>query len=269
MRNTRISWTNITWNPLRGCSRKSPGCTNCYAETMAARFSGPGQPYHGYAEMTPAGPRWTGKIGFVANHINDPLNWRKPSRIFVNSTSDVFHERAEDSWLQEIFRIMERANWHTFQVLTKRETVMRDWMEKEAQRLRLKWPPKNVHLGVSVENQEYADIRVPVLQETRAAVRFISAEPLLGPVNIRPYLAKGGISWLIAGAESGYGARPMDEAWVRDLRDQCVQYGVKFFYKQRIGKDGKKVETPKLDGRRWTQYPTRLAGRPVAFTKAV
>ena len=215
--------------------------------------------------MTPSGPRWTGKVGLVENHLNDPLNWRKPARIFVNSTSDVFYEEAEDDWIQKIFGVMQRAHWHTFQILTKRETVMRDWMEKEAQRLHVKWPPKNVHLGVSVENQEYADLRVPVLQQTRAAVRFLSVEPMIGPVNLRPYLKAGGIHQIIVGCESGPNARPMDEAWVRDLRDQCVEFGVKYFYKQKIGKDGKKIETPKLDGRRWTQYPTRLA----TFTKAV
>ena len=263
-RDTGISWTDSTWNPVRGCSRISKGCENCYAERMAARFSDPGKPYHGYAEMTPSGPRWTGKLGFIERHINDPLNWKKPARIFVNSTSDLFHEDMPWEWIEKVFGIMLKAKWHTFQVLTKRADKMRDWMNEVKDRAGhlikasgSSWPPNNVHLGVSVEDQAAATKRIPSLMGTPAYIRFLSVEPLIGPVDLGSYLSTGRIDWVIAGAESGPGARPMQEDWVRVIRDQCVRYNVKLFYKQKITKDGKKIETPKIDGRRWTQFPTR------------
>jgi protein gp37 len=251
-RNGGIIWTETTWNPVRGCSKVSPGCANCYAERMAARFCGPGEPYHG----TIADGRWTGKVRLEEDALTAPMRWRKPRRIFVCSMSDLFHPEVPDSYIGKIFGVMAEAHQHTFQVLTKRAQRMLEWSKSVAHYPkgdRSKspvpgWPP-NVWLGVTAEDQKRVDERIPLLLQTPAAVRFVSCEPLLGPVD----LAKAGavwsdmndkiipgcrsigtkeINWVIVGGESGPGARPMHPDWARGLRDQCQAAGVPFLFKQ-------------------------------------
>jgi protein gp37 len=257
--NTGIQWTDATWNPIRGCSRVSEGCRNCYAEVVAARFSGPGQPYEGLARRTSnGGARWTGKIMFVEKHLEDPLRWRKPSRIFVNSMSDLFHEGVSDEQLSRIFVVMAKAQRHTFQVLTKRPERMLNWFMKQSlvttseelfTAAAGRWPLPNVWLGVSVEDQKAADERIPLLLRAPAAIRFLSCEPLLGPVDLVPFLfdevegttmpdysapraSNRGLSWVIVGGESGPNARPCDTQWIRDIVDQCQAAGAAPFVKQ-------------------------------------
>ncbi|MFN3261678.1 MAG: DUF5131 family protein [Pikeienuella sp.] len=272
---TSIEWTDATWNPVRGCSRVSEGCRNCYAEVMAARFSGPGDWGEGLAEIVgPPGKRdhrWTGKVKLAEHLLDQPLRWRRPRRIFVNSTSDLFHEAIPDDWIDRVFAVMALAPQHTFQVLTKRPERMRDYLTRHDVGLRwadatdklpgagvrVIWPETvvrwtkeglpNVWLGVSVEDQAAADSRIPPLLATPAAKRFISAEPLLGPINLGAIegewdaLDDGAdesvapepiLDWVIAGGESGPGARPMHPDWPRSLRDQCAAAGVPFFFKQ-------------------------------------
>lgn len=275
---TAIEWTDATWNPIRGCSRVSEGCRNCYAETVAARFSGPGHPYHGLARRVtrPDGTseaRWTGKIAVIDTAMTQPMRWTRPRRIFVNSMSDLFHEDVPDEVIDRVFAVMALAPQHVFQVLTKRPERMRqylvatfedgaverrdlittaalDWRDanpdaNEEYRYTdndcfiqpSRWPLPNVWLGVSVEDQATANERIPALLETPAAVRFISAEPLLGSVDLTrlfhtPLDMAGGLNWVIVGGESGTGARPMHPDWARSLRDQCAAAGVPFFFKQ-------------------------------------
>jgi protein gp37 len=258
---TAIEWTDATWNPVRGCTRVSEGCRNCYAEGVAARFSGPGQPFEGFADRARTGSKWTGKMALVPGMLTQPLRWQKPRRIFVNSMSDLFHEALPDEAIDEVFSVMGQADdrglGHTFQILTKRSARMRLYMETRARaawnRARLRpdaWPARNIHLGVSVENQAAADERIPDLLAASARVRFLSCEPLLGPVYLRfvhdaetGECIKGGfpmfgpkptnrLHWVIAGGESGPGARPMHPDWARSLREQCAAAGVPFFFKQ-------------------------------------
>ena len=232
MSTTSIEWTDKVWNPVRGCSRVSEGCRNCYAERFAARFSDPEQVtvcvepgttivpaghWHGYAERTPSGPRWTGKVSLVPEKLAEPLSWRKPARVFVNSTSDLFHEALSDVSIAAVFGAMAAAPHHTFQVLTKRPKRMREWFDwigggqemaliadhldealidagipawspKRGKSGAGPWPLPNVWPGVSVENQKTADERIPLLLQTPAAVRFVSYEPALGPVDFSPWL---------------------------------------------------------------------------------
>jgi len=266
---TKIEWTDATWNPLRGCSRVSEGCRNCYAERVAARFSGPGLPYEGLT--TPAG-NWNGKVKLVEDHLTDPLKWKKPRKIFVNSMSDLFHESVPFDWIDRIFAVMREARHHTFQVLTKRPERMAEYVGAERKRViwnRLLdvsgaaplWPLPNVWLGVSVEDQPSADKRIQELLRCHAAVRWLSVEPMLGPVDLWvdglwckacPHCEESGhhcpetgawecracdgtqksnevaIDWVVCGG----GERPMHPDWVRSLRDQCVNAGVPFFFKQ-------------------------------------
>ena len=267
---TGIEWTDATWNPVRGCTRVSEGCRHCYAEIMAARFSGPGQWGEGLAEIVGEGARrdhrWTGKVALAEGLLDQPLRWRRPRRIFVNSTSDLFHEAIPDDWIDRVFAVMALAPRHTFQVLTKRPERMREYfmhddgfgrwgyIEHFARQMLTKMgkaqPQRktlahhggsnmpHVWLGVSVEDQATADARIPPLLATPAAKRFISAEPLLGPVDLTPWLGDDGalaplsLDWVIAGGESGPGARPMHPDWARSLRDQCAAAGVAFFFKQ-------------------------------------
>lgn len=256
---TRIEWTDQTWNPIRGCTRVSEGCRHCYAERQAARFAGPGQPFDGYVTGSGAGARWTGRVELVEAKLYEPLGWRRPRRVFVNSMSDLFHESLPDECIDRVFAVMALAPQHTFQVLTKRHERMREYMSGDrygvvnaaveivsdargdvaglVQRENMDatglWPLPNVWLGMSVEDQPTADERMPVLSATPAAVRYVSAEPLLGPVDLRPWLvATPRLDWVIVGGESGPGARPMHPDWVRSLRDQCAEAGVPFFFKQ-------------------------------------
>lgn len=239
-----IEWTNATWNPVRGCTKVSPGCKHCYAETFAERFRGvAGHPYEQGFD-----PR------FVPDQLDAPLHWKKPRRVFVNSMSDLFHEAFTNEQIAAVFSVMDECPRHTFQVLTKRSERLRAWAawaKASAWEWRM-WPVPNVWLGVSAEDRKYGLPRIDDLRETPAAVRFLSCEPLLedlGTVDLT------GIDWVIAGAESGHGARPMNEDWVRSLRDQCADAGVPFFYKQRL--DGRrKVSLPLLDGVQHAEFPS-------------
>jgi len=215
---TTIEWTRAddgtsgaTWNPVTGCTKVSPGCAHCYAETFAERFRGVAG--HHYEQGF--------DLRLWPERLELPLRWRRPRRIFVNSMSDLFHEDVPTAYVREVFEVMQGASWHTFQVLTKRHQRL---VELAPQ---LPWPP-NVWMGVSIENRRFVE-RADALRQVPAAVRFISAEPLLGPLA---GLSLEGIHWLIAGGESGPRARPMHPAWVMDLRDRCQAAGVAFFFKQ-------------------------------------
>ncbi len=251
---TGIEWTDATWNPLRGCSRVSEGCRHCYAEAVAARFSDEGMPYHGLATRTPSGPRWTGTVRLIEEHLADPLKWRKPRRVFVNSMSDLFHESVPDGWIDSIFAVMALAPDHTFQILTKRAERMQQYLSDPARhraivaamdmpvwlpagrrflRVPENWPMPNVWLGVSVEHQQAADQRIPHLLDTPAAVRFLSAEPLLGGLDIGKHRPGArGLHWVIVGGESGHGARPCETWWIRNILGQCRDADVACFVKQ-------------------------------------
>jgi protein gp37 len=308
-RGSGINWTDQTWNPVRGCTRVSQGCTNCYAERMAARFSGLGEPYEGLAKNTPQGPRWTGEVKLIPEHLRDPLRWQKPRRIFVNSMSDLFHEKLSDEAIAAVFGIMAAAGKHTFQVLTKRPDRMSRWFvwldqmaercasifpddslawrrahvlssaalrnalglaSSERKQLRAGeleargWPLPNVWLGTTTEDQPAAEKRVPHLLETPAVVRFLSVEPMLGPVDLANIDVLAGLScaadlpphprihlnaftghlcgpdefmgarihWVICGGESGPRARRMDPTWAEDVAKQCATAHVAFHFKQ-------------------------------------
>lgn len=248
---TTIEWTRNddgtpgrTWNPVTGCTKISAGCDNCYAETIAERFRGHAAFPKGF------------DVQIRTDKVNDPLKWRKATRVFVNSMSDLFHAEVDQHWIADIFAVMAAARRHTFQLLTKRHGRMRSllndpaWVDEVRTRALSKglstsdwqWPLPNLWLGVSVENQQWADIRVPALTQTPAVVRFLSCEPLLGPVDVSEWLGdtdsdepgmyRDGIHWVIAGGESGRKARPMAPQWATSLRDQCAAADVPFFFKQ-------------------------------------
>ncbi len=231
---TGIEWTDATWNPVTGCTKVSPGCKHCYAERLAVRLKAMGNPrYRRGFELT-----------LQPDQLTLPLRWRRPKRIFVNSMSDLFHEAVPETFIRDVFDVMTEASWHTFQILTKRSERLLSLAH------RLPWP-SNVWLGVSVESAAYVR-RIDHLRHTPAAVRFLSIEPLLGPV---PRLRLEGIHWVIVGGESGGGRREMAPEWVRQIRDHCVDAEVPFFFKQWGGR------TPKsrgrtLDGRTWEEMPS-------------
>ena len=299
-----IEWTDATWNPVTGCTKVSPGCDHCYAEGIANRFRGPAFP-NGF------------EVTLRPKRLAEPFRWQTPRRVFVNSMSDLFHESVPDDYIAHVFAVMALTPRHTYQVLTKRHGRMRTLLGDEDFRSQVSgyivaytvedghddshlcwparphdwWPLDNVWLGVSVENQQWADIRVPALLATPAAVRFLSCEPLLGPVSLLrlPFPkwsirqrtdmvidALGGkygvpgqwqapaaarVDWVIVGGESGAGARPMKAEWAHSLRDQCVEAGVPFFFKQwgtynAAGhRAGKKAAGRILGGRTWDEYP--------------
>jgi protein gp37 len=230
---TKIEWTDKSWNPVTGCTKVSPGCDHCYAETFAERFRGvPGNHFEQGFDLK----LWPDRLSI-------PLRTKKPQKFFVNSMSDLFHQDIPDDYIAQVFAVMNQASRHTFQVLTKRPSRAALIASK------LTWT-SNIWMGTSIESNNYI-WRADKLRQVPAATRFISAEPLLGELT---HLNLDGIHWLIAGAESGHGARPMDENWVRFLRDRCVDGRVAFFYKQNAVK-GRKLPTPELDGKTWTQYP--------------
>lgn len=253
-RGTAIEWTDATWNPIRGCSRVSEGCRNCYAESVAARFSGDGQPYEGLASFVTIGKgteqervvsQWSGDIRFVERHLHDPQQWKQPLRIFVNSMSDLFHPGVTGPMLAEIFEVMGKARQHTYQILTKRPERMYEALKaastpEVARAFELttgqKWPPSNWIFGVSIEDQETANHRLPILARCNAAKRMISYEPAIGPVDFEKALgdARRAIlfDWIIVGGESGHRARPMHPDWARSVRDLCSHLGIPFFFKQ-------------------------------------
>ena len=236
-----IEWTESTWNPVTGCTKVSPGCKHCYAERMAERLQAMGQPNykHGFA------------LTLQPKMLELPLHWKKPQTIFVNSMSDLFHEDVPLAYIQRVFDVMRRAHWHRFQVLTKRADRLAELSPE------INWPA-NVWMGVSVENATYVD-RIDDLRKTGARVKFLSLEPLLGPL---PNLKLRNIDWVIVGGESGSRARPMDAAWVTDIRDQCLRAGVAFFFKQWGGKNKKKAGRV-LEGRTYDEMPSGTA-LPVA-----
>ncbi len=246
MATSDIEWTEATWNPLAGCKIVSPGCTNCYAMRMAARLQAMGMTkYAGTTRKSGKRHVWTGKVNTDRTALSAPLAWRKPQRIFVNSMSDLFQEKADERFIRQVWRVMEKANWHTFQILTKRPERMLAVLSKAA------FPVlPNVWLGTSVESGEYIG-RVDVLRRVPARVRFVSFEPLLAPI-IDPDLT--GIHWAIVGGESGPRARPMEPWWVEELRDACKRQDVAFFFKQWGGPRKKKTGRI-LEDRTWDEYP--------------
>ena len=230
-----IEWTEATWNPVTGCDQVSPGCAHCYAKTFAERWRGvPDHPYEQGFDLR-----------IWPERLEQPSHWRRPRMIFVNSMSDLFHEEIPDEFIGQVFEAMREADWHTFQILTKRHQRLVDLAG------RFDWPP-NVWMGVSIENRRFVH-RADFLREVPAAVRFISAEPLLGPLE---GLDLSQIDWLIAGGESGPGHRPVREAWLLQLRDQCQRDGVDFFFKQWGGRWPKQGGR-QLDGREWNALPQR------------
>ncbi len=277
MSKTSIGWTDWTWNPTRGCTAVSPGCLNCYAGTMASRFSDPGYWGHGFAERNgkPGGGRWTGKVALVPNKLAEPLSWRKPRTCFVNSTSDLFHESLSFEEIAAVIGIIAASPRHTFQVLTKRAPRMREWFEwiagagarcdypadsvsvwartalrgngiagsrfrKATYKVMPSWPLPNLWIGVSAEDQKRWDERVWQLEDCPAPVRFVSAEPLLSRVDI----GCPQVDQVIVGAESGPGARPMQTEWAASIRDQCKDAGVAFYMKQFSTPKGRKITDP-------------------------
>ena len=243
-----IEWTDETWNPVTGCTQVSPGCDHCYMFALYPRLTAMGVP--GYEE----GPT---EVRMMPDRLEAPLRWTRPRRVFVNSMSDVFHPRVPYDYVSNIFDVMREAadrRGHVFQVLTKRPGRAVGWWERNRERYGGAWPD-GVWIGASVENQRYAP-RIEVLARLPAAVRFVSAEPLLGPVDLRRWLDSGKLHWVIAGGESGHRARPMDPEWARDLRDQARAAGVAFFLKQLGGRRGKRSgDKAILDGKTWAQMP--------------
>ncbi len=228
-----IEWTESTWNPVTGCDKISPGCKYCYAERMAERLQSMGQ--QNYKDGF--------KLTLQPKMLDLPLQWKKPQTIFVNSMSDLFHKNVPLEYIQRVFDVMRRADWHRFQILTKRAARLAELSEA------IDWP-ENVWMGVSVENADHVG-RIDDLRTTGAAVKFLSLEPLLGPL---PQLKLKNIDWVIVGGESGHRARPMDPAWVTNIRDQCARTGVAFFFKQWGGKNKKKAGRV-LEGRTYDGMP--------------
>lgn len=243
--NSKIEWTDATWNPIRGCTKISPGCAHCYAETFAERFRGvPGHPYEQGFDLR-----------LMPEKLGEPLRWAKSKMVFVNSMSDLFHEGVADDYIEQVCRVMQQASWHTFQVLTKRSERMRAMLQS-----RLSFAARESHIwfGVSVENRKHGLPRIEHLRAAPAGLRMLSVEPLLedlGPLDL------SGIGWVILGGESGPGARPMEADWVRSIRDQCGAAGVSFFFKQwggvRKSKSGRL-----LDGRTHDEAPERTRVLP-------
>ncbi|MDI6752825.1 MAG: phage Gp37/Gp68 family protein [Thermodesulfobacteriota bacterium] len=253
---SKIEWTDATWNPVTGCTKVSPACTNCYAERFAERFRGvPGHPYEQGFDLK----LWPERLTL-------PLRWKQPRTVFVNSMSDLFHEDVPEDFIGKVFEVMIDANHHIFQILTKRSERMLAWLQSNFTLAsngngKPAWPP-HIWLGVSVENQNYT-WRIRHLQKTPALVRYLSIEPLLGPISLNAGLLDG-INWVILGGESGPHARPMNPEWVYDVRDQCERYSVPFFFKQwgaydQYGKRvGKKRAGRIFDGRTYDAVPNSL-----------
>jgi len=244
--NSKIEWTEATWNPVAGCSIISPGCTNCYAMRMAKRLDAMGQEkYAGLTRMSGGRPKWNGRMRLDEASLDIPRSWRQGRMIFVNSMSDLFHEDVPLNFIQRVFGVMRDCRHHTFQVLTKRSGRLNEISAE------LQWSP-NIWMGVSVENSDYT-YRIDDLRSCGAHVKFLSLEPLIGDVG---EMNLKGIDWAIAGGESGPGARFMDPAWVRSIRDQCVASNVAFHFKQWGGVNKKKTGRM-LDGRTWDELPSK------------
>ena len=244
---TAIEWTDETWNPITGCSRVSPGCENCYMFALYPRLRAMGVP--GY-EDTPE------TVREMPERLRTPLTWKRPRKVFVNSMSDMFHPRVSYDFISEAFGVMKEAERHVFQALTKRPGRAVGWWNAQGEKLLGEWPA-NVWLGTSVESQKYAP-RLSVLGRAPAKIRFVSAEPLLGPLDLSQWLSDGTLHWVIVGGESGPKAREMDEDWARGLRDQSLRWETPFFLKQLGGRRGKRSgDEAKLDGRLWRETPER------------
>ena len=243
---TEIEWTDATWNPVTGCTKISAGCDHCYAERFSERFRGTrGHPFETGFDLT-----------LRPERLEQPLTWRKARMIFVNSMSDLFHKEVPREFIGRVFDTMERAQWHTFQVLTKRSSLMRDFLRR---RYGAKRGPPHMWFGVSVEDGSKKS-RIRHLQDAPAGVRFLSIEPLIGPVGTLDF---AGIDWVIVGGESGPGARHINPEWVRDVRDQCLAAGVALFFKQ-WGGLRPKSRGRELDGREWSDFPKPLVAFDVA-----
>lgn len=240
MAKTDIEWTDRVWNVVRGCSMISAGCAHCYAMRQAHRFAGPGQPYEGLTDLGPDGPRWTGEVRLIWDRLDEPYALRVPQRIFVNSMSDLFHRDVPFDFLSAVFDVCYHASRHTFQILTKRPQRLLEYIQYvTSDRTRPgsldrmmghRWPLPGVWLGVSVEDQATAEARIPVLRSASAAGRWVSAEPLLAQLDLRPYLSD--LHWVVVGGETGPGARPCEVAWIRSLIAQCRDARVPVFVKQ-------------------------------------
>lgn len=299
--NSAIEWTDATWSPTLGCTRVSDGCDHCYAMRTVHRMSfNPNEKVSSAAEGLTAyrpgvGVVWTNRVRTLPDRLDLPLRWRKPRRVFVDSQSDLFHDQVSDEFIARVFAVMAWTPRHTYQILTKRHARMRSLLNSAEFQQSVRWfhdvrddmpslrypasdldfpapgdpilPLPNVWLGVSVEDQKWADIRIPALLETPAAVRFLSCEPLLGPIELAAWTHWDdgslryseppqiqGIDWLIAGGESGAGYRFVDGDWVRSLRDQCVESEIPFLFKQWGGHTAK-AGGRELDGRTWDEYP--------------
>lgn len=244
--NSKIEWTDATWNPVRGCTKVSPGCKHCYAETFAERFRGTlGHPF---------------EFGFdlriVPEKLGDPIRWTRPQKIFVNSMSDLFHESVPDSYIEQVSRVMLAANWHTYQILTKRADRMQKLL---ITKLKKGAAASHIWWGVSVEDRKFGLPRIPKLRAARAKSTFLSVEPLLEDLG---NFDLAGIDWVIVGGESGPGARPLDKLWVQSIQKQCFHAEVPFFFKQ-WGGVRKKAAGRLLDGRTYDEFP-EVTRNPVA-----
>lgn len=269
---TSIEWTGETWNPTTGCDRVSSGCDRCYALTMAGRLKLMGQAkYQRDGNPETSGPGFG--LTLHPDVLDAPFHTRKPTTYFVNSMSDLFHKDVPDEFIANVFAVMAQTPRHTYQILTKRPQRMAAWVNAVEQSeawwshngrkaskggiyiadASTPWPLPNVWAGTSIESNRYT-WRANHLRSTPAAVRFLSLEPLLGPL---PSLDLTGIDWVIVGAESGRGARPMDEGWVREIKDRCVELGIPFFFKQKATPAGRKISLPMLDDRTWAEMPER------------
>ena len=238
-----IEWTDATWNPVTGCTKITRGCDNCYAARFAERWRGvAGHPFSTGFDLT-----------LRPERVKQPLKWRRPRMIFVNSMSDLFHKDVPTAFIDQVFDTMEAANWHVFQVLTKRSSIMRNYLRR---RYRGDRGPRHIWCGVSVEDEQAAT-RIDHLRQSQAGLRFLSVEPLIGPMK---QLDLGGIDWVIVGGESGPGARPILREWVQEIRDQCVEQGVAFFFKQWGGARPKSGGRD-LDGREWNEFPEHPLAR--------
>ena len=245
---SNIEWTEATWNPVAGCAVLSPGCTNCYAMRMASRLEKMGQPkYFDVTRHSGGRPKWNGKINLDESALQTPKTWKNGRMIFVNSMSDLFHDGVPLEFIQRVFETMHACPQHTFQILTKRSERLRELGST------LEWTP-NIWMGVSVETEEYYG-RIEDLREVPAKTRFLSCEPLLGPLSD---LNLNSIDWVIAGGESGPGARPMEPEWVESIRDQCVSAQTAFHFKQWGGVNKKKTGRM-LGGRTWDEFPMAVA----------
>ena len=251
MKNSKIEWTEATWNPLRGCTRVSPGCRNCYAERVADRFSGPGQPYEGLTTRGKGGqPRWNGEVMLVEHMLNEPRKWRQGKLIFVNSMSDLFHEKVPFDYIERIFEVMQDTPHHRYQILTKRAERMAELAPK------LFWT-SNIWMGVSIEDARVID-RADALREVPATIRFLSLEPLIGPI---PEINLDGIDWAIIGGESGNQARIMEPEWAVDLLNQCRSANVPCFVKQMGTQWARRRGSKNWKGDDFSEFPAELQVR--------